>query len=91
MCVSVLTYQISSFYNNSNKFQTGGNFTSPPLKNGPLKIPPRLGLIRKLKQLSCSRSGKRLIRTLVPIPCPRSATVEVESFTIFHVREVENA
>ena len=38
-------YQILFFQHNS-KFQTGegGNFTSPPPQNEPLKNPPRLGL-----------------------------------------------
>ena len=42
--VCVLTYQISSFKRNSNKFLTEVSFAPSPQQNKPLKTPPRLVL-----------------------------------------------
>ena len=51
ICGCVLACQISSLQHNYRKFQTGGNFISPPpSQNEPLKSPPRLGL--KTRHLS---------------------------------------
>ena len=81
MYVCAFASQMSSFYHNYNKFQTGGNSTLPT-HNEILKSPPRFGLT-KVKASACNFVKKS---TLAKVFSCGFCEISKSTFFTEHVR-----